>query len=57
MWRTLQLGKAYKDKSRSLLFNLQDATNPNARLALLTEKVSPEEFLAIDIRLLASNEL
>ena len=34
-----------------------DAKNPNARLALLTKAVSPEDFLKVDIRQLASDEL
>ena len=35
MWSKLASGKLYSDKSRSLLFNLQDKKNPNARIALL----------------------
>ena len=42
---TFKHGKPYNDKSRSLLFNLGDEKNPNARLALLTKKVTPEAFL------------
>ena len=50
-------GKPYKDKSRSLLFNLYDKKNPNARIALLEQHVTPEKFLEMDIRLLASDEM
>ena len=52
-----QHGKPYNDKSRSLLFNLGDKKNPNARLSLLTKRVTPEEFINMDVRLLASDEL
>ena len=38
-------GKPYNDKSRSLIFNLTDQKNPNARLALLYKRVTPEDFL------------
>eukprot|EP00353_Schmidingerella_taraikaensis_P007179 CAMPEP_0185579324 /NCGR_PEP_ID=MMETSP0434-20130131/14342_1 /TAXON_ID=626734 ORGANISM="Favella taraikaensis, Strain Fe Narragansett Bay" /NCGR_SAMPLE_ID=MMETSP0434 /ASSEMBLY_ACC=CAM_ASM_000379 /LENGTH=57 /DNA_ID=CAMNT_0028197321 /DNA_START=758 /DNA_END=931 /DNA_ORIENTATION=+ len=57
MWNRMKTGKAYSDKSRSLLFNLQDKTNPNAKIALLDKRVTPEEFLVMDIRLLASDEM
>ena len=55
--RTFQHGKPYNDKSRSLLFNLGDPKNPNPRLILLTKKVTPEEFLCMDVRLMASDEV
>jgi len=55
--RNFQHGKPYNDKSRSLLFNLGDSKNPNPRLALLTKSVTPEEFLTMDIRRLASDEI
>jgi len=57
LYKKFKHGKPYNDKSRSLLFNLLDKKNPNARLALLTERVSPEEFLCMDIRKLASDEI
>ena len=50
-------GKPYNDKGRSLIFNLTDQKNPNARLMLLHKRVTPESFLEMDIRLLASDEL
>lgn len=50
-------GKPYNDKGRSLIFNLTDEKNPKVRLALLYKKVTPEAFLAMDIRHLASDEL
>ena len=55
--KSFKHGKPYNDKSRSLLFNLGDSKNPNPRLALLTKSVTPEEFLTIDIRRLASDEI
>ena len=36
---------------------MSDEKNPNPRLALLNKRVSPEDFLGMDIRLLASDEL
>ena len=55
--KTFKHGKPYSDKSRSVLFNLADPKNPNPRIALLCKKVSPEDFLTIDIRRLASDEV
>jgi hypothetical protein len=45
IYRLYKSGKGYNDKSRSLIFNLEDMKNPNARRALLAKEVSPEEFL------------
>lgn len=50
-------GKPYNDKGRSLVFNLTDEKNPKVRLALLHQEVTPEQFLKMDIRQLASDEL
>jgi hypothetical protein len=50
-------GKAYNDKARQLLFNLEDPKNPNARRALLAKEETPERFLSLDVRLFASEEL
>lgn len=36
LYKLFSHGKPYNEKVRSLLFNLQDKKNPNARKALLT---------------------
>ena len=52
-----QHGKPYNAKGRSLIFNLTDKKNPNPRMALLLKHVTPENFLQMDIRLMASDEI
>lgn len=57
IYRVHRSGKPYVDKSRSLLFNLQDAKNPTARMKLILKEITPEEFLQVDVRTLASDEV
>ena len=40
-----------------MFFNLADPKNPNARLALLTKSITPEDFTKVDIRKLASDDI
>jgi hypothetical protein len=56
LYRLFKSGKPYCDKSRSVIFNLQDPKNPNARRALLDKEVTPEDFLQRDVRKFASDE-
>ena len=57
VYRLFKEGKAYNDKARQLLFNLEDPKNPNARRALLAREETPEAFVSLDVRLFASEEL
>jgi len=41
-YRLFVHGKPYSDKARSLIYNLEDTKNPNARRALLAKEVDPE---------------
>jgi len=57
LYRLFKSGKPYNDKARQLIFNLEDPKNPNARMALLSRQETPEDFLNLDVRLFASEEL
>jgi hypothetical protein len=57
MFKIFKCGKPYNDKSRSIIFNLSDKKNKMPILALFKMQVTPEEFVSIDMRDLASNEL
>lgn len=57
IYRIYKAGKPYCDKSRSVLFNLGDQKNPKPKKMLLSQQVTPEEFLKIDMLELASEEV
>jgi len=57
MFNLHKCGKAYNDKSRSLIFNLSDTRNPEPFLALVTRKVTPEDFVSLDPKQLASSKM
>lgn len=51
------MGKAYNDKSRSILFNLTDQKNMAPLMKLLKQQISPEDFVVCDLRKLASEKM
>ena len=57
MFELYKCGKAYNDKTRSILFNLQDQNNNEPMLALILQKVTAEEFVTLDVRKLASSKM
>ena len=57
LYKTLKSGKPYVDKSRSILFNLQDTKNSTLRQKLIFKEISPEEFLQVDVRKFASEDV
>ena len=57
LYKTLKAGKPYVDKSRSILFNLQDTKNSTLRQKLIFKEISPEEFLQVDVRKFASEDV
>jgi|APCry1669190731_1035312.scaffolds.fasta_scaffold101809_1 hypothetical protein len=57
MFKLFKCGKPYNDKSRSIIFNLSDKKNNLPILSLFKKEITPEEFVVIDIRNLASSEL
>lgn len=57
MFRTQGMGKAYFDKSRSIIFNLSDEKNIEPLLKLLKWQIMPEDFVVCDMRKLASEKM
>lgn len=51
------VNKKYKEKGRSLLFNLKDRTNPELRERVLSGAIAPERLCKMTIEELASKEL
>ena len=49
--------KNYSDKARSLLFNLRDPKNPELKKKVLFEEYSPESFVTLSPKDLASKDL
>ncbi|EFJ11571.1 hypothetical protein SELMODRAFT_9085, partial [Selaginella moellendorffii] len=47
----------YKEKARSLVFNLKDKNNPDLRARVFVGEVSPEQLCSMTIEQLASKEL
>jgi hypothetical protein len=57
MFKMYRCGKAYNDKTRSIIFNLTDEKNIHPFMTLLKHKISPEEFVMVDLRKLASDKM
>ncbi|CAH2044422.1 unnamed protein product [Thlaspi arvense] len=51
------VNKKYKEKGRSLLFNLKDKNNPELRESVMCGKISPERLCSMTAEELASKEL
>ncbi|RZS19510.1 hypothetical protein BHM03_00051919 [Ensete ventricosum] len=51
------VNKKYKEKGRSLLFNLKDRSNPELRERVLSGEIAPERLCAMTAEELASKEL
>ncbi|KAG6508860.1 uncharacterized protein LOC121982193 [Zingiber officinale] len=51
------VNKKYKEKGRSLLFNLKDRNNPELRERVLSGAITPERLCSMTIEELASKEL
>ncbi|KAI9191228.1 hypothetical protein LWI28_005435 [Acer negundo] len=51
------VNKKYKEKGRSLLFNLKDRSNPELRERVMSGEISPERLCAMTAEELASKEL
>lgn len=51
------VNKKYKEKGRSLLFNLKDRNNPELRERVLAGKIPPEKLCSMTAEELASEEL
>ncbi|KAI5070920.1 hypothetical protein GOP47_0013171 [Adiantum capillus-veneris] len=51
------VNKKYKEKARSLLFNLKDRSNPELRLRVLAGEMTPENLCTMNAEQLASKEL
>ncbi|OAY79574.1 PHD finger protein 3 [Ananas comosus] len=51
------VNKKYKEKGRSLLFNLKDRNNPELRERVLSGDIAPERLCAMSAEELASKEL
>ncbi|CAN8277254.1 unnamed protein product [Cochlearia groenlandica] len=51
------VNKKYKEKGRSLLFNLKDKNNPELRESVMSGKISPERLCSMTAEELASKEL
>lgn len=49
--------KKYKEKGRSLLFNLKDQKNPELRESIMSGEISPERLCSMSAEDLASKEL
>ncbi|KAG6391277.1 hypothetical protein SASPL_149030 [Salvia splendens] len=49
--------KKYREKGRSLLFNLKDRNNPELRERVMSGKISPERLCSMSAEELASKEL
>lgn len=57
MFRAFKHGKAYNDKTRSIIYNLTDEKNIDPLMTLLRQKISPEDFVMVDLRKLASEKM
>ncbi|KAG6420334.1 hypothetical protein SASPL_116858 [Salvia splendens] len=51
------INKKYKEKGRSLLFNLKDQKNPELKERVMSGKISPERLCSMTAEELASKEL
>ncbi|PIN09041.1 putative transcription factor DATF1 [Handroanthus impetiginosus] len=51
------VNKKYKEKGRSLLFNLKDRNNPELRVRVMSGEISPERLCSMSAEELASKEL
>ncbi|XP_024540849.1 death-inducer obliterator 1-like [Selaginella moellendorffii] len=51
------VNRKYKEKARSLVFNLKDKNNPDLRARVFVGEVSPEQLCSMTIEQLASKEL
>ncbi|EPS68126.1 hypothetical protein M569_06645, partial [Genlisea aurea] len=51
------VNKKYKEKGRSLLFNLKDASNPELRGRVMSGEISPQRLCSMSAEELASKEL
>ncbi|XP_057810426.1 uncharacterized protein LOC131024896 [Salvia miltiorrhiza] len=51
------INKKYKEKGRSLLFNLKDQKNPELRERVMSGEISPERLCSMSAEELASKEL
>ncbi|GMI88623.1 hypothetical protein like AT5G11430 [Hibiscus trionum] len=51
------VNKKYKEKGRSLLFNLKDRSNPELRESVVSGKITPQRLCAMSAEELASKEL
>lgn len=51
------VNKKYKEKARSLLFNLKDRLNPELRLRVLAGEITPENLCTMNAEQLASKQL
>ncbi|XP_059658054.1 uncharacterized protein LOC132304408 [Cornus florida] len=51
------VNKKYKEKGRSLLFNLKDRSNPELRERVISGEISPERLCSMTAEELASKEL
>ncbi|MCO5578365.1 hypothetical protein L7F22_032206 [Adiantum nelumboides] len=51
------VNKKYKERARSLLFNLKDRSNPELRLRVLAGEITPEILCSMNAEQLASKEL
>jgi hypothetical protein len=54
VYRLFKAGKLYCDRCRSILYNLQDENNKRPQDLLLKKEVSPEDFVNMDMREIAS---
>ena len=57
MFKVFKHGKGYNDKTRSIIFNLTDEKNIDPLMTLLKQKISPEDFVMVDQRKLASEKM
>ncbi|KAL6533880.1 hypothetical protein OROHE_013713 [Orobanche hederae] len=51
------VNKKYREKGRSLLFNLKDRNNPDLRESVMSGEISPERLCSMSAEELASKEL
>ena len=56
-WLLGSAGKEYREKFRSLHFNLNDPKNPDLRTQVLTGKIPPRDLVRMSAHELASSEL
>ena len=57
MFKLYRCGKSYKDKSRSIIYNLTDERNLQPLTALINSEVSPEDFVTTDMRNLVTQQM